>query len=337
MLLSVIIPYYNADAWIGRLLESLVAQDLDPSDYEIIVVDDGSDKEPVVLQEYVEKYPQIACYPADHGGMSSARNYGLSLAKGEWVYFCDSDDFLQPRVIGGILQAARERDLEMIAARFVKLDENAPIPAPRRNFSSVSATMTGWEYLVNPGSEFTWAVWTMFVKRAVVQAKGLAFEDIYYVEDRLFKFALLQSVTRMAVIDVDLYYYVQHEGSFFHEKRKQNNPAFIDAFFCYMERLNAVIGKKDTPPEVAESLRRRLHNQTAPYVLTNAFAYSPLQVNASTISRLAKMGYYPVLIDKATDSRRTRFIRHLMNHRRLWLLLYRIVHLLPDRYVYRVV
>ena len=332
MLLSIIVPYYNADAWVGRMLDSLLDQDIDPSDYEIIVVDDESPQEPVVLKEYAARYPQIAYHRVAHAGQAMARNYALSVAKGEWVYMCDSDDFVQPQVLGGIIRAAQERNLEMILANYVKLNENDPVPAPRRNFGSVSQVMTGMEYFLNPPDIFSWGVWAYLTRRSVYQTHGLTFVDINFSEDRLFKFALLQKVTRCATIDVDLYYYIQHPTSVFHAIRKQNNPAFIDAIFRYIDQLTELAGKPETTSQLAAALNRR-RDFVAFLLLTNAFLYSPIEVNKALIDRLASMGLYPVRIFYDKDSRRNRIIKRLMNRRRLWLALYRIFHLLPDSYI----
>ncbi|MBO4536801.1 MAG: glycosyltransferase family 2 protein [Bacteroidales bacterium] len=333
MLLSIIIPYYNADAWIGTMLESLLDQDLAPDDYEIIVVDDESPQEPVVLKDYASRYPQVAYHRVAHGGQAMARNYGLSVAKGDWIYFCDSDDLVQPQVFGGIIRAAQERDLEMVLAHIVKLNENDPLPsAPRRYFSKMSATMTGLEYLVKPPDIFSWGVWAYLTLRSVYQDYGLVFEDVNYVEDRLFKFALLQKVARCATIDVDLYYYIQHETSVFHAGRKRNNPQFIDAIFRYVDQLTELAGKPETTPQLAAALNRR-REFVAFLLLTNAFLYSPIEVNKALIDRLASMGLYPVRIFYDKDSRRNRIIKRLMNRRGLWLFLYRVFHLLPDSYI----
>ena len=83
MLLSVIIPYYNADTWIGKALDSLLDQDLPQSEYEIIVVDDGSTEDEKILKDYVSRFPNIHYYRIDHAGLSPARNYGLSKASGQ--------------------------------------------------------------------------------------------------------------------------------------------------------------------------------------------------------------------------------------------------------------
>ncbi len=332
MLLSIIIPYYNADAWIGKMLDSLLDQDIDASDYEIIVVDDESPREPVVLKEYADRCPQIHYHRIAHGGISLARNYGLSLAKGEWIYFADADDFLQPQVFGGMLRAAEERDLEMIVARFVMIEDGQKIPdCPLRDFSAVSETMTGIDYIVRSPRGFTWAVWTQFVRRDVLQAHGLVFEEISNVEDRLFKFAVLQVVTRLATIDIDLYYYVQHESSVFHVKRKRENATFVSDWLRYMDEVDSYARRSDLSPQVVAALDDRLR-RSAYYVLSNAFAYSPRAVNVAAIDRLAAMGQYPIAF-RPRDSRYVRNVKRLMNRRRLWLFLYRIIHLLPDSYL----
>ena len=334
MLLSVIIPYYNADAWIGKMLDSLMDQDLDPSDYEIIVVDDESSQEPATLKDYVNRYPQITYHKVPHGGQALARNYGLSVAKGEWICFADADDFVQPQVFGGVLRVAQEHDLEMIVAHSFKVDENGPVTSRRRNFSSMSDVITGLEYLANLRSYFIWLIGAFWIKRSVIVDNGIVYEDVDFAEDRLFTLALLQKVSRVASIDVDLYYYVQRESSFFHIKRKREIPAFLAGFFCFVDRLAVLADKPDTPPQVAEALNERRW-RTAFYMLKNAFLYSPAPVNASCIARMERSGMYPIPIDKARDSHRTRFIKWLMNHRCLWLFLNRVFHLLPDQYIYK--
>lgn len=334
MLLSIIIPYYNADAWIGKMLDSLLEQDIAQDDYEIIVVDDSSTQEPVVLRDYVARFPHIHYYRIAHCGMGPVRNYGMSLAKGDWIYFCDADDFLQPHVLRGIIAAAEERDLEMILANHVKINENDPIPTPRRNFDKLSDTMTGLQYFAKPTNKFSWGVWAYVTRRSVYESNGLAFEDVCFVEDRLFKFALMKVVTRCATIDVDLYYYVQHESSIFHAKRKQNNQEFIDVFYRYIEQLTALAEKPDLAPELLEVLDRRRHS-TAFLLLSNAFVYNSVEVDAATLSRLESLGLYPMKFFPGRDPRRTRIIKWLMNHRRLWLLLHRVFHLLPERYIHK--
>ena len=93
--LSIIVPVYNAEEYLDRCLVSILEQDF--SSYEVILVDDGStDSSPLICDRYSATDPRFRTIHKENGGVSSARNSGLDLAKGEYVMFVDSDDALIP-------------------------------------------------------------------------------------------------------------------------------------------------------------------------------------------------------------------------------------------------
>ncbi len=98
MELSIIIPVYNLENYIEDCLKSCLNQDIE--DYEIICVDDGSkDNSPVILDRYAREYPgRIKVFHKENGGVSSARNYGLERAQGDWIWFVDGDDLIQKKL-----------------------------------------------------------------------------------------------------------------------------------------------------------------------------------------------------------------------------------------------
>ena len=90
---SVIIPVYNVEKYIDRCLKSIISQNCD--DLEIIVVDNGStDSSGSICDTYANEYSNISVYHIENHGVGSARNFGLSKARGEFIYFVDSDDYL---------------------------------------------------------------------------------------------------------------------------------------------------------------------------------------------------------------------------------------------------
>ena len=94
-LLSVIVPVYNVEKYLKRCLESILVQSW--NDYEIILVDDGStDSSAQICDVYAEKYEMIRVIHKENKGLSDTRNRGIEEASGEYVYFPDSDDWLEP-------------------------------------------------------------------------------------------------------------------------------------------------------------------------------------------------------------------------------------------------
>lgn len=325
MKLSVIIPYYNTDALVGRALDSLLDQDLAASDYEIIVVDDGSSEEPVVLKDYARRYPQVNYYRLNHTGLSPARNFGMSLAKGDWLYFCDSDDYVQRQVLGRIIAVAEERGLEMINAACLMLKPSDPVPAPKRNFSNVSETRTGMEYLGNPPSPMTCGLWVSLFRRSFIEALGLRFENVFYVEDCLFKLQVFKHASKVAFIDVELYFYIYNEKSIMHSGKRRNCAAFAEAKIRGIEAKMALVDDPATPEQTALFLKDRCVDDVIGLFI-NVFRYSTVQETMACYSRLEALGAYPV---GKTKSKSGRIMRALINRKHLWIFMCRIYHILP--------
>ena len=105
MKLSIIIPVYNVELYLRECLDSVFIQDL--TGCEVIVVNDGStDDSPTIIDEYRSLYPSfLRVINKKNGGLSSARNSGLEAARGEYIYFIDSDDYLKPFAIKTILNS----------------------------------------------------------------------------------------------------------------------------------------------------------------------------------------------------------------------------------------
>ena len=94
--LSIIVPVYKVEAYLDRCVDSLIHQTIDPEQLEILLVDDGSpDRCGALCDQYAEQYPFVKALHKENGGLSSARNYGVERASGEWIIFVDSDDYVE--------------------------------------------------------------------------------------------------------------------------------------------------------------------------------------------------------------------------------------------------
>lgn len=122
--LSIIVPIYNVEPYLRKCVESLLTQDLSPAEYEIILVDDGSpDGCPAICDEYAQalhssggsrKGANIKVIHQPNGGLSAARNTGIMAAKGDYVCFVDSDDYLEPNVLGGLMAQVERDNLDVL-------------------------------------------------------------------------------------------------------------------------------------------------------------------------------------------------------------------------------
>lgn len=131
-LLTVVIPVYNVEKYLNRCLKSILIQEW--KNYDIIFVDDGStDSSPQICDEYAESYDFISVIHKENGGLSEARNMGISQAKGEYVYFPDSDDWLEPNTFIALAEALESQEFDIISfnREFVKGEEDAIVSEPK--------------------------------------------------------------------------------------------------------------------------------------------------------------------------------------------------------------
>ncbi len=113
MKLSIIVPVYGVAKYLPKCVDSLLAQDI--SNYEIVLVDDGSPDEcPQICDEYSTKYSNIRVVHQVNAGLSAARNSGVSIAEGDYIMFVDSDDYLQSNILGTLMEQVEQEQLDVL-------------------------------------------------------------------------------------------------------------------------------------------------------------------------------------------------------------------------------
>ncbi|MBB3694662.1 glycosyltransferase [Sphingomonas sp. BK580] len=211
--LSVVVPCYNVGAAIDALLASVTAQMSDAD--ELVLVDDGSvDDTAARIRAFVARSPrgaQIVLEQTPNAGAARARALGLSLARGEFVFFCDSDDVLDP---GFIATLRREHarypamDLLFFSSEMVTERDGRLIPvAPKVAYAQARTYADGSELLAHHLRQrmYTAAVWTYVARRALIERSGAAFTDRSAHEDHLFTLTVILSA-RLIVAVPDLLY-----------------------------------------------------------------------------------------------------------------------------------
>ena len=110
---SVIMPVYGVEKFVGKAIESIQAQTL--KDFEFLIVDDGTkDHSGTICDEYAAKDPRLTVIHKENGGAPSARNAAMDIAKGKYYYFMDSDDWAEPTMLEDMVALAEKTDAQLV-------------------------------------------------------------------------------------------------------------------------------------------------------------------------------------------------------------------------------
>lgn len=338
MKLSIVIPYYNGEQWVGKCLDSLLKQDLPTDEYEIIVVDDGSTHSIETLMKYVNEYPHIRYLHQENQKHAAARNYGLTIAQGDYVFFCDCDDFVAENVLGPLCDLVANESVDILLFNARKLEENENPHQPKRNYNDVKSFESGMVYMSQPPHHFTGGIWQFFIRRGFMEEKNVKFApEMVNREEDLFFLQMLLVSGKVLKVDVDVYYYVQHPTSWLHlEGRVYHSEAYIGCILSYLMFLTQI--RKQLTEEGKGSfglLEAMQNNETMNTlsILTNKCCFSSIRANKEMTNQLRCLGYYPIhrKINKYD------WIRRIANVYPIWMALCYFFHLMPYKYRNRVV
>ena len=271
MLLSVVIPFYRVEQYIGDCL-ALAAQ-LPERDCEILLVDDcGGDGSAAIAKDFCARHANMRVICREkNGGLSAARNTGLEIACGEYVYFLDSDDLLRPQALWQLVLAAKEQALDVAKARFVYFDDatgkETPGPAIER-----TDVMSGGALFASQcrSGVYEPMVWQCVYRRAFLEENDLTMAEGLLFEDELFQApALLAAQRAQAVTDVILRYR-QRAGSIM--KSFAKNASWCGSYLTVCRSLRALADGRQGDA-AARALCRRV-GQIALSVAKNIPAYA---------------------------------------------------------------
>lgn len=133
MKLSIIIPVYNVETYLQKCVNSLLSQDIPKTDYEIILVDDGSTDKSGELCDYLAaNNGNICVIHQQNRGPSAARNTGIAAATGKYIQFVDSDDYLCPNVLGGIIYQLENQRLDILRINYQNVNSDGEVFEPNK-------------------------------------------------------------------------------------------------------------------------------------------------------------------------------------------------------------
>ena len=216
---SIVALVYNLQDYLPRCLDALVGQTL--QEIEILCVDDGStDNAPQIIEEYAKRYPdKIKVFHKENGGEFTTRNYGLQRAKGEYVTFVDTDDYVEKDWAEKLYTAAKTNDADIAVCAFERIDmaTGNVVGKDMTNFGAVTRQ-------VNPKDDFVLfinpAPWNKIYRREKIQE--FSFLPLRGFNDTLFFISSLTKIKTITFVPEVLYHYYLRYNSQIHTINKKD-------------------------------------------------------------------------------------------------------------------
>lgn len=311
--ISIIIPVYNAEKYLRRCIESVLSQSF--TEFELILVDDGSkDKSPQICDEYESRDTRVRVIHKANGGVSAARNDGLDIAKGEYVTFIDSDDWVEREYLE-TLSNYRNYDIVFFSHRMIYEDgytSEFKFEAKEGDRQNI------WEIVASlrknaAGLNFYGYTWNKMLCRDIIEKYKIRFtEGLRISEDEVYTLDYCTHAKSIKVLPLCLYNYrVLGTGLTATKNSADEYKKLADSYLAILNRENNNSIDKVYIPVIAETIYTAAMNHDSPL-----YAFSRLK----QMKNVSKKGH----IDKV-GSRKTKFIASMPIFLGLiWWLCYRV-------------
>ena len=220
MLLSIVIPVYNVEDFLKDCINSIYNSPLDLLDFEVIAVNDGStDNSLPILLEYKKKYSNFFLIDQVNHGVSFARNRALEIAKGEYIFFLDSDDYFKKDALNNLMQV-------------LKNDRNSTIFLFDSIYNNTIETVKIDDFL--SAYYFSFVVWKICIKNSFIKEQNLKFAEGFIIEDGIFILEAILKSDSVSILNLDLVKYVTNRNSYTREFTNESKNKLMTNSFVFV-------------------------------------------------------------------------------------------------------
>ncbi|MBR5223559.1 MAG: glycosyltransferase [Clostridia bacterium] len=222
---SIIIPVYNVENELARCIDSIINQTM--HNFEVILVDDGSpDNCPQICDEYAEKYNYITVIHKENGGVSSARNAGIKIANGKYIWFIDSDDYIEPNSIEIISSFLKDNDYD-----FLEFNLKTALSGQVEDFNEFLMS-----YYFKCG--ITASPCDKIFKTSLIRDNNIEYDtDEKIGEDHIFNMCYYRVIKTFVFITDSLYHYVYRAGSAMNSGKGKRPTQWIRMYDKLMSKI----------------------------------------------------------------------------------------------------
>lgn len=244
--LSFIVPIYNVERFLPKCLHSIIDNDWNEITYEIIIVDDASpDRSVEIATEFAEKHENITVISQENKGLGGARNTGITKAKGDYLFFLDSDDFLKPNEIQELIKIATNNNLDLLEFGADRVDQHY------RFIDQVfkkenSLILDGLSYIAK--YNFDNSACNKLYKRSFIVENEIVFFENTYIEDAPFNAEAFSKAQRVQSVPNTTIIFYQNQNSITRKKRTgENLKKFVADSIRVTNQINHISTVVDKP------------------------------------------------------------------------------------------
>ena len=250
-MVSIIVPIYNCEQKVERCIQSIIRQTM--QEWELILIDDGSsDNSGIICDRFAELDKRIHSYHKPNGGVSSARNYGISKAKGEYILFCDSDDIVEPEWCASLKSACEKYSTRIPICNYYKIKADFCSVNSIKSCSKLSNYIDMKDFFMLYMEELLGIPWNKMYRRSIIEREHLKFiEGLSLGEDLIFVLQYMDFVgDGFYFIKEPLYKYdLGNEDSL----SKKNYPNMYNIYIKIFKELLIRLEKYKNSLEIYES------------------------------------------------------------------------------------
>ena len=213
-MVSIVVPIYNAENYLRRCVDSILNQEY--TDFELLLVNDGStDASGDICEEYGDRDPRVIVIQKENTGVSDSRNRALDRARGKYLQFLDSDDWITPDATRLFVRAAEEYGCDMVISDFYRVvGERLSTKGDIEEEGVLTREEFAAHMMENPADFYHGVLWNKLYRRDIVEEHNLRMDtDINWCEDFMFNLEYIRYAKVFYALHAPIYYYVKRKGS----------------------------------------------------------------------------------------------------------------------------
>lgn len=309
-MVSMIVPVYNSEKTLSRCIDSILNQTY--RDFELILLNDGStDTSGEICDAYAKKDSRVRVVHKENTGVSDTRNRGIDLARGEYLQFLDSDDWITPDATALFVRTATEQQCDMVISQFYRVIGEHVSQKGAIDEDGLMDRSTYANHMMQKPADFYYGVlWNKFYKRSIITEHRLRMDQsISWCEDFMFNLEYVRHTQTIYAMKVPVYYYVKTKGSLVSQGMSMKKMIRMKrtVFTCYNDFYKDVFDEAEYEKRRIQIYRFLIEaagdGEVAPLILPGSYRLGAERTSVSTAVQEGEGFFFDIYRERKLQER----------------------------------